>query len=126
MPTADELRGIAYVIGAAAMLVLAVALFFTVKKVALKMGKVEATVETVHDSVNGVDKAIGESKLIDKVRSLETGMALTNEKLDDHIHATAEWQEFVKGQLAVLVAVAGQTGLTASAAPEAPEQSEGL
>lgn len=120
MPTADELRGIAYIIGAAAMLVLAVALFFTVKKVALRVGKMEATVETVHDSVNGVDKENDEPKLIDKVRSLETGMALTNEKLDDHIQATAEWQEYVKGQLKVLVAV------VTAAASEAPESSEGL
>lgn len=100
---------------------------WVVRKLTLKFGKLEATVDTIHQATNGVDKENGEKPLIDKVRSLETGMAATNEKLDDHMQATAEFQEYVRGQLKVLVAVAGRVSRwTASASPEASPPADGL
>lgn len=125
--TSDALTSVAFVIGAVAALVLVLMVPWVVRKLTLKFGKLEATVDTIHQATNGVDKENGEKPLIDKVRSLETGMAATNEKLDDHMQTTAEFQEYVRGQLKVLVAVAGRvSGLTASASPEASPPADGL
>lgn len=124
--TSDALTSVAFVIGAVAALVMVLMVPWMNRKLTLKFGKLEATVDTIHQATNGVDKENGEKPLIDKVRSLETGMAATNEKLDDHIQSTAEFQEYVRGQLKVLVAVAGRVGLTASAAPEASPPADGL
>lgn len=103
------------------------------KSLVLKYGKMEATLNTVHDSVNGVAK--DEPKMIQKVRNLESDMSevknrLTcfegkldghieqtaanmtelKEAMQEHISANAEFQQFVKGQLQVLVSIAGAGG----------------
>jgi len=147
--TADIITSLAILVGALVAGLFVIKGIPLAKSLQVKFGKIEATLDTVHDSVNGVDKANDEPVLIQKVRNLgqsheematrmvcieadvvevkervacfegkldghieQTAANMTElkEAMQSHIESNAEWQTFVKGQLQVLIGIAGAGG----------------